>query len=243
MIMMVDSGPMVLTDGPESVALSDMALIEVTELVKRTRGRISRASGGNRFLDLLEEGLVPLERLAWLAGEEFRIVDSDRRSFGLLSSRFPQVPAGEFFLSLAQGEDHAFTLLPDYAAALGWSEKDLISYEPRPRAQSYPAYLAQRAVFGTSSEVALAMLANLEEWGSYCARTATALRTRYGLSEEAVAFFSYFAETPPGFIEQATAVIAAGLEAGEDPDAAVRAADFLHAYEADFWATLAEGLP
>jgi hypothetical protein len=122
------------------------------------------------------------------------------------------------------------------------SDEDLFSYEPRPRAQSYPAYLAQRAAFGTRSEVALAMLANLEEWGSYCARTASALRSRYGLSEEAVGFFDYFAATPPGFVEQATAVVAAGLEAGEDPRSAVRAADFLHAYEADFWATLAEGL-
>ncbi|WP_245627991.1 hypothetical protein [Actinomadura oligospora] len=241
--MMVDSGPMVLTDGPEGVALSDMALIEVTELVERGRARIAASSGGNRFLDLLEEGAVPWERLAWLAGEEFRIVDSDRRSFALLASRFAQAPAGEFFLSLAQGENHAFTLLSDYASALGWSEKDLISYKPRPRAQSYPAYLAQRAVFGTSSEVALAMLANLEEWGGYCARTAAALRSRYELSEASVAFFSYFAETPPGFVEQATSVIAAGLEAGEDPDEAVRAADFLHAYEADFWTALAEGLP
>ncbi|MEV5574579.1 hypothetical protein AB0L06_31480 [Spirillospora sp. NPDC052269] len=240
--MMVDSGPMVLTDGREGVALSDMALIEATELVGRTRGRIARTSGGNRFLDLLEEGAVPRERLAWLAGEEFRIVDSDRRSFALLAARFAQPPAGEFFLSLAQGENQALSLLPDYASALGWSEKDLTSYEPHPRAQSYPAYLAQRAAFGTSSEVALAMLANLEEWGSYCARTAAALRTRYELSEEAVAFFGYFAETPPGFVEQATAVIAAGLEAGEDPEEAVRAADFLHAYETDFWTALAEGL-
>lgn len=240
--MMVDSGPRVLTDGRDGVALSDMALIQAAELVKRTQARIAGMGGRNRFLDLLEQGVVPRERLAWLAGEEFRIVDGDRRSFALLASRFAQAPAGEFFLSLAQGENQAFALLPQYASVLGWSEKDLISYEPRPRAQSYPAYLAQRAAFGTRSEVALAMLANLEEWGSYCARTATALRARYGFSEEAVAFFSFFAETPPGFVEQATAVIADGLAAGEDPKAAVRAADFLHAYEADFWDSLAQGL-
>jgi hypothetical protein len=37
--------------------------------------------------------------------------------------------------------------------------------------------------------VALAMLANLEEWGGYCARVAEALLTRYELSERAVGFF------------------------------------------------------
>ncbi|RFU36615.1 transcriptional regulator [Actinomadura logoneensis] len=219
-----------------------MPRIEATELVERARGRIASLNGVNRFLDLLEQGAIPRDRLPWLAGEELRIVDSDRRSFALLASRYPDTPSGQFFLSLAQGENQALSLLPHYASAVGWSEKDLIHYEPRPRAQAYPAYLAQRAAFGTRSEVALAMLANLEEWGNYCARTAAALRSRYGLSEEAVGFFSYFAETPPGFVEEATAVVAAGLEAGEDPASAVRAADFLHAYEADFWAALAEGL-
>jgi thiaminase len=61
--------------------------------------------------------------------------------------------------------------LSDFAAALGWSERDLRAYEPRPLAQAYPAYLAWSALFGTCSGVALAMLANLEEWGGYCGRS------------------------------------------------------------------------
>jgi hypothetical protein len=69
------------------------------------------------------------------------------------------------FLSLAQGERHALRLLADFAAALGWGERHLRAYEPRPLAQVYPAYLAWSALFGTCSGVALAMLANLEEWG------------------------------------------------------------------------------
>ncbi|MFC5754089.1 hypothetical protein [Actinomadura rugatobispora] len=212
------------------------------ELATRAREEISAAATGNRFLDLLEAGAVPRERLAWLAGEEYRIVGSDRRSFALLASRYPEAPAGEMFLSLAQGETQALTLLQDFAAALGLSEKDLNTYEPRPMAQAYPAFLAQRAAFGTAGEVALAMLANLEEWGAYCGRAAAALRARYGLDEAAVGFFSFFAESPPGFPERAVAVIAAGLTSGEDPEEMVRAARLLHAYETAFWDTLAEGL-
>ena len=200
------------------------------------------AASRNRFVDLLESGGVPRERLTWLAGEQFRIVGSDQRSFALLAARFPEPPAGEMFLSLAQGELHALGLLADFAAALGWGERDLRAYEPRPLAQAYPAYLAWSALFGTCSGVALAMLANLEEWGGYCGRIAQALVDRYDLTERAVGFFRFFAEPAPGFAGQATAVVAAGLAAGEDPREAVRAALALHAYEIAFWDALAGGL-
>jgi hypothetical protein len=97
------------------------------------------------------------------------------------------------------------------------------------------------AVDGTGGRV-LAMLANLEEWGGYCGRVAGALVARYDMAEPDVGFFRFFAGPPPGFAAQAASVIAAGLDAGEDPREAVRAAVALHAYEIAFWDTLAEGL-
>jgi hypothetical protein len=213
-----------------------------SDLIGRAREELSARASQNRFVDLLEAGGVPRERLTWLAGEQFRIVGSDQRSFALLAARFPEPPAGEMFLSLAQGELQALRLLSDFAAALGWSERDLRAYEPRPLAQAYPAYLACSALFGTCSGVALAMLANLEEWGGYCGRVAEALLTRYELSEQAVGFFRFFAGPAPGFPEQAASVVAAGLAAGEDPQEAVRAVLALHAYEIAFWDALADGL-
>jgi hypothetical protein len=102
--------------------------------------------------------------------------------------------------------------------------------------------VAWSALFGTCSGTALAMLANLEEWGGYCGRIAQALVARYDLGERAVGFFRFFAEPAPGFAEQATAVVAAGLAAGEDPREAVRAALALQAYEIAFWDTLADSL-
>jgi hypothetical protein len=214
----------------------------VSDLIGRVRDEVSAAASRNRFVDLLEAGDVPRDRLTWLAGEQFRIVGSDQRSFALLAARFPDPPAGEMFLSLAQGELQALRLLADFAGALGWGERELRAYEPRPLAQAYPAYLAWSALFGTCSGVALAMLANLQEWGAYCGRVAEALVTRYGLSERAAGFFRLFATPAPGFTEQAESVVAAGLAAGEDPQEAVRAARALHAYEIAFWDTLADGL-
>ena len=126
-----------------------------SDLIGRVREEVSATASRNRFVDLLEVGDVPRDRLTWLAGEQFRIVGSDQRSFALLAARFPDPPAGEMFLSLAQGELHALRLLADFAGALGWQEQDLRAYEPRPLAQAYPAYLAWSAVFGTCSGVAL----------------------------------------------------------------------------------------
>jgi TENA/THI-4/PQQC family len=215
-------------------------MTDAEDLVRRAREE--NPPGGNRFLDLLEAAAVPRQRLTWLAGEQWHIVRSDRRSFALFAARFPESPSGDLFLALAGGEGTALGLLTAFAAALGWTEADLHAYEPRPLAQAYPAYLAWSALSGTRSGLALAMLANLQEWGAYCGRAADALTARYGLAAEAVAFFRYFATPPPGFEEQATAVIEQGLAAGEDPREALRAARMLHAYEAAFWATLAEGL-
>ena len=214
----------------------------VSDLIESIGQEVSARAGRNRFVDLLETGRVPQERLTWLAGEQFCIVGSDQRSFALLAARFPQPPAGEMFLSLAQGERHALELLSGFAAALGWGEAELRAYEPRPFAQAYPAYLAWNALFGTCSAVVLAMLANLREWGGYCDRVAAALVTRYDLAEQDVAFFQFFSAPPPGFTDQAAQAAAAGLAAGEDPRQAVRAALALHAYETAFWDTLADGL-
>src|SRR5689334_12702184 len=91
----------------------------VADLIGRAREEVSARAGRNRFADLLEAGRVPRERLTWLAGEQFRIISSDQRSFALLAARFPRPPAGEMFLSLAQGELHALRLLSGFRGRAG----------------------------------------------------------------------------------------------------------------------------
>jgi thiaminase len=215
---------------------------DVRDLVDRAHQEIAKQSAPNRFLDLLDAGKVPTERLRSLAGELYRLVTSDRRSFALLASRFPAAPAGDLFLDMAGGEREALRLLMDFAAALGMGHDDLLAYEPRPLAQAYPAYLSQVSLYGTRSAPALALLANVDESGATYARVATALRARYGFAEDAVGHFWYFADTPQSVKDQAAATVAAGLSAGDDPAEAVRTARMVNAYEAIFWAELADGL-
>jgi thiaminase len=214
----------------------------MTDIVSRARIEIAKAGSRNRFVDLLEAGAVPEERLRWLAAELYRLVGSDRRSQAILASRFPAPPAGDLYLALAQGEAEALRLLDDFAAAVGMGAAEVTAYEPIPLAQAYPAFLTQVAVSGPSSAMALALLANVDESGGTYARVAAALRARYGLSETAVGHFLFFSETPAELLDQARAVVAAGLANGEDADEAVRTARIVSALEDAFWDALADGL-
>lgn len=215
---------------------------ETGTLVAAARQRMSEQRVPNRFLDLLEAGEVPQGHLRALAGELCRLVESDRRSFALLASRFPSAPAGDLFLTMAQGESEALRLLSDFASALGMSEADLAAYEPRPLAQAYPAYLTQSALYGTRSGIALALLANAAESAEQYTRVADALCKQYGLDEQAVGHFRFFADTPQELLDQAARTLRTGLAEGDDPVDAIRTARMVHAYELTFWRALAEDI-
>lgn len=210
-------------------------------VVESARRRISEQAATNRFVESLESGALPRDRLRRLAGELHRLVLSDRRSFALLASRFPSPPAGDLFLAMAGGEGEALRLLLDFAARLDMGEEELRAHEPSARAQAYPAYLTQTSLYGSRSDVALALLANVEQSGRCSARVADALQSRYGFDDKAVAHFRFFADTPPELLEQATTTLEAGLSEGDDPVAAVRTARMVHAYEAIFWSAMADG--
>ncbi|GAA0673291.1 hypothetical protein GCM10010193_27500 [Kitasatospora atroaurantiaca] len=206
------------------------------ELYARITAELAPAAARNPTVELVESGDAPVEALRRIAGEEYRLVRSDRRSFALMAARLgDREPAGGLFLGLAEGEGQALGLLADFAAEVGLDAAALAAYEPHPAAQSYPHHLAWLAQFGTRSEIMLALLANFGFWGGYCARMAAALPRHYGLTAAGTAFFTFFSELPPGFEETALAVLQEGLDDGEDPVAALRAARMMQAYEAAFW--------
>jgi hypothetical protein len=203
---------------------------------------VERAVRDHPFLGALADGRVAPDRLVDLATEQHGIIASDRRSFAHLARRFPEPPAGDLFLELAQGEGVALGHLGGFATWLGLDPAGLGDREPSPGGQAYTAWVAWLALNGSAADVALAFLANLAAWGDNCARVSAALRQRYDAGAEATAFFDFFAAPAPGFQEQALTVVEVGLAGGDPPVRARRAARLLQAYELMFWDSLMEGL-
>jgi hypothetical protein len=137
------------------------------------------------------------------AGEQYTILRSDRRSFANLAARFPEPPAGDFFVALAQGESEALARLLAFGASLGIDEAGLAGYDPKPGCQPYTAFVSWLALNGSRADLTLALLANLAAWGENCRHLAGLLQGRCDIS--------YFAEPAPGFEQQALGVADAGL--------------------------------
>ncbi|GCD95198.1 transcriptional regulator [Embleya hyalina] len=190
----------------------------------------------NRFVDRAEAGPVDVEALRRIAGEEYRIISSDGRSFALLAARFPD--SAPLFLALASGEAQALELLTPYAEAVGMGAAELRGHPPVAAAQGYPHHLAWLAQFGSRAEVALALLVNFGFWGGYCGRFARALRTHHELTEDQVAFFTFFSASPPGFEDAALTLLQTGLDGGDDQEGAKTAARLMQSYELAFWDAL-----
>jgi thiaminase len=213
------------------------------DLLEMVRRELAPAEGANRFVQLVSEGRLPSERLAAVAGEEYWIGESDRRSFLHLAARFPEPPAVDFFLGLAAVEIPARSQLLRYAAALGLGEQDLQAYEQKPGCQAYASHVAWLALNGSLTDVSLALVANFAAWGSYCGAVAQGLRRHYGLKDEDVEFFDFFAEPAPEVEQLAGAVARHSLgTASALPDSTRRHARLVQAYELMFWNTLAEGV-
>jgi hypothetical protein len=86
--------------------------------------------------------------------------------------------------------------------------------------------------------VAASLVVNFAAWGANCGRMSRALRDRYGLTNEATAFFDLFAAPPDEFENQAMTVVAGGLARGAEPRLVKRAARLLQGFEKLFWDTL-----
>jgi hypothetical protein len=211
---------------------------DVVEVLRADVAEVERAIRSHRFVAALEAGAVERERLREFAGAQRAIIASDRRSFAQLAARFPAPPAGDLFLALARGEGEALVRLAPLCAALGADEAWLAAYEPSPGVQAYPSFLAWLALNGSRADAALALLVNLDVWGANCARAGEALRARYGLDDEALGFFRFFAEPSPALRRSALAVLGEGLEEGDSATRARWAACSLQACELAFWDAL-----
>jgi hypothetical protein len=205
-----------------------------TELVEALRRDLD--PGENVLVERISRGETPLEVLAALAAEELLIVASDWRTFLTLAAQSDDPDARAFFTGLATGEGLVLPLLHDFADAC----PPLPDHRPQPGCQAYPAYLAWFTLNAEPLDALLAILVNFTAWGGYCATIAAALREHYGFSDEACAFFDFFAEPTPELERQALSALQTGLDDGWEPDAAIGYGRLLQGFELMFWNALAD---
>ncbi|MEV5547440.1 transcriptional regulator [Streptomyces sp. NPDC052309] len=212
------------------------------QLLETTTGKLAPDPGANRLVPLVARGAAGRDTLAALALEQRWVIAADRRSFLYLADRAAEEPeTAAWFTALAEGENLAGQRLEAFAVACGVNEQRTVAYEPLPGCQAYPAYVAWLALNGSPSEVVLALHANFSAWGGYCATIAAALRRHYGFTDEACAFFDFFAEPDPALERTATAAVQEALDAGRlSEDLVRRYGRLLRSYEAMFWHTLWE---
>lgn len=211
-------------------------------LLETTTEELAPDPRSNRFVPLVARGAVSRDTLAALALEQRWVIDADRRAFEYLAHRADGTPpVAAYFAALAEGEAVAARKLEAFAAACGVGESGSAAHEPLPGCQAYPAYVAWLALNGSPPETVLAVHANFSAWGGYCATIADALRRHHGFTDEACAFFDFFAAPDPGLERRATAAVRAALDGGRPSEELVRRyGRLLQAYEAMFWHSLWE---
>ncbi|MFE7834522.1 transcriptional regulator [Streptomyces sp. NPDC057474] len=211
-------------------------------LLESTTAKLAPDADANPLLPLIASGTAGLHPLATLALEQRLVIAADLRSFRHLAERSAaEEPASApFFEMLAEGESLAAERLGAYAEACGVDAEGARTYEPLPGCQAYPSYVARLALTASPADVVLALSANFASWGGYCAAIAKALRHHYAFTDEACAFFDFFAEPSPELEERARTAVQAGLDAGRiDDHLVVRYGRLLQSYESMFWHTLA----
>ncbi len=217
--------------------------VEVVKLVESVRQELQPVNArilNHPYLQALGAGRTEREQLRIFATQQSYIIGSDLRSVALMVARASSERSREFFLELLEGERAALKALELFTAAVSGPAATAGADEPLPGAFAYCAFVAWLSLYASEAEFAGALLINLPVWGANCGRVAEALRSKYGLSDSDVAFFTLFATAPPGFEDRAAAVIAEGLAHGVAQTKIRQAALLLQGYELLFWDTMAQ---
>jgi hypothetical protein len=207
--------------------------------VRRELEPVERRLFAHPYVAAAESRRLTHADLLVFAGQQHRIIVSDLRSVALLVHRFGGMPSGAFFAAALETETSALARLAAFGRAVGAADLTaLADTEPLPGALAYTHFVAWLALYGSDAEFAAAFLVNLPAWGRNCGRLARALRERYALDADAVAFFDLFAADAPAFETSALEVIQGGLDRGVATAEIHRAARLLQSYELMYWDAL-----
>ena len=218
----------------------DVEVLKFVEGVRRELQPLNERILNHPYLQALEAGRIERGQLRIFAGQQSHIIGSDLRSVAQMVARASRARSQAFFLELLEGERAALKALDLFRAAVVAAPGTPVSDDPLPGAFAYCAFVAWLSLYASEAEFVGAFLINLPVWGANCARMAEALRSKYGLSEAEVSFFTLFSAAPTGFEERAATVIAEGSAYGVPAGKIRRAASLLQGYELLFWDTMAQ---
>jgi len=218
----------------------DAEVLKFVEGVRRELQPLNERILNHPYIQALGAGRIERGQLRIFAGQQSHIIGSDLRSVAQMVARAGSERSQAFFLELLEGERAALKALELFNAGVAAAPGTPVSDDPLPGAFAYCAFVAWLSLYASEAEFAGALLINLPVWGTNCGRMADALRSKYGLSEAEVSFFTLFSAAPTGFEERAATVIAEGLAQGVATTKIRRAASMLQGYELLFWDTMAQ---
>jgi len=218
----------------------DVEVLKFVEGVRRELQPLNERILNHPYIQALGAGRIERGQLRIFAGQQAHIIGSDLRSVAQMVARASSERSQAFFLELLEGERAALKALEAFTSAVALGPATPTLNEPLPGAFAYCAFVAWLSLYASEAEFAGALLINLPVWGANCGRMADALRSKYGLSQAEVAFFTMFATAPPGFEDRAAVVVADGLAHGVTPGSVHQAASMLQGYELLFWDTMTQ---
>lgn len=199
----------------------------------------------HKYIEAAEHGALSIGQLRAFAHEQFSIQRSDAISFASLAGHVgfhpltltgtkpPEGNADDLFHFLLGGEIYASSLLLQHAKSLGIeTEECLGSYACSAKAQGYPSYWARLALANQRAAGAAACAVNFPAWGRMCGKLADALKDKYEMNEESLAFIQFFASP----IENLDAMAAKVMDdANVSYEELLEPVRLLQAYEVLFW--------
>ncbi|MFI7465193.1 hypothetical protein [Nonomuraea sp. NPDC049646] len=214
--------------------------LDAGSLVREIDRRTAENPIDNPIAAKLRDGRFTPADLRRLLEFEVRLNRTELAAYALASSRFTGRPEDVYCLQLQEMASRARKKLLDCARVL--------PIEPRTGADgqaegftayAYSSYLSWLALNANRAGLGAASLVDVRSYFSTSDELGAWLRgPGSGAPEEAVAFYG---GEPEGLSASAVAFIQAGLDAGDDPDEALRLSDVMRDVMGYFWRSVSTG--
>ncbi|MER6578740.1 hypothetical protein [Nonomuraea sp. NPDC001023] len=214
--------------------------LDAVSLVQEIGRRTAENPIDNPIVAKLREDRFTPADLRRLLEFEVRLNRTELAAYALAASRFAGQPEDVYCLRLQEMASRARTKLLDCARVL--------PIEPRTgddgraegfTAYAYGSYLSWLALNANRAGLGAASLVDVRSYFDTSDELGAWLRSPgSGAPEEAVAFYG---GEPEGLSASAVAFIQAGLDAGDDPDEALRLSDVMRDVMGYFWRAVSAG--